>query len=241
MLLKKNPFKISVFIGSAAILPLIKDKNGLLITLFIVLAVVEGVLTIICIYLCINDEAKPTRYLDVHYILNKKPKFQTIVEIYEKRFLVFNRKVDEVIEAFEFENYLNEACNLPEEFGYHQISKINFEVKFDDEETEEAYKEHLQRIERQLLQEYQINGRIIKIKFKRKITLDGKESPIFQYGNSLEGYHFCRKAFYFIKESILFVKLFLLLFDKTILSRLIPKRKQFNIVIRVSNKNLTVI
>ena len=78
-----------------------------------------------------------------------KPSFQTICEVYEKIFGIFNRKINKVTKIFK----ATTSDNLP--LNSYQILKIKLEIKIDDKEIEQPYQEHLQKMNQQLPEPYQ--------------------------------------------------------------------------------------
>ena len=220
-------------------------KYDQLVTFLGALAVIEGIQ--IVSYFCVtefHDTELTLGNILIHDILDKKPKIQTICEVFENRFLVFHQKMEEVFETFEFENWISESAeHLPKNIMDNNL-RINFEIKFDDNETEESYKEHLQRIERQLQQEYQTDQRVIKIKFKQKITIDGKESPIVQYTNKIGCLLVVWNIAYWLLDCLPITKPIILFMEKRLPKRfniyywIHSKQHNIEIVTKVSNKTI---
>ena len=178
-----------MLIGCLLAIPFVKDgkdnyRDNFLIAFVGALAVLGGVNTILFGFLYswkffggyTNYEHQNIKE-NIDTILKTKPKFQTICEVYERRFLVYHRKVHELIETFEFEHWVTDARpnNLP--IKHKGISIINLEFKLDDEDTALSYQEHLEQINRRVPQQYQ-NKEGVKTKFIQLITIGEKNIPL---------------------------------------------------------------
>ena len=176
----------------------------------------------------------------------RKPKFQTICDVYKKRFFVFKRKINREIKTFEIENWINEMDNFIPDNSDQFIFKTKFEVKFDDEETKQAYKEYPQQLEQWLAQRYR--NKNLTITYEHKILFGNDTIPTYvRKDGATKSSSFLDNAFLCIILSFPIIPfVFKLLKNKlpeqwnTIYWFYLSKHR-INFVTRISNKNVTVI
>ena len=184
---------------------------------------------------------------DFESMRKKKPIFQTTCDVYEKRFFVYKRKIGQEIKTFEIENWTNEMDNFIPDNSDQFIFKTKFELKFDDEETKQLYKEYLRQLDQWLTQEYE--NKILTIKYEHNILFGNETIPTYvREDGAIKSKSFLNIAFLFMVLSfpILSFVMKLLLINKlpekwNIVYWFYLSKYRINFVTRISNKNWTVI
>ena len=184
---------------------------------------------------------------DFESMRKKKPIFQTTCDVYEKQFFVYKRKIAREIKTFEIENWINEMENFIPDNCNQFIFNTKFELKFDDEETKQLYKEYLQQLDQWLTQKFE--NKNLSIKYEHKILFGNDTIPTHvRRDGAIESKSFLHIAFLFIVLSFPRISFVIKLLTNKLPEQLniiiywfYLSKYSINFVTRISNKNVILI
>ena len=142
-----------------------------------------------------GKESESTEFKNaVDHYLSRKPEIVTICEVSERTSSWSPMKTNkEVIwrenKTFEFQHWIDLTdTNLVQKYSKGQFVRIDFEIDFDDLETEQAYEEHVQTLLNEL-PEFCQNGDIVLKRIERLEGDDVTKGHWFQLMNESPFHH----------------------------------------------------